>query len=162
MLFRTRTLAALLLLTMAVLPSTVTARIDVTTLEYRIIQLTNVERQRFNLRPLQQNNALTRAARGHSEEMLQLDYFSHESPTPGRRTMDERLVLAGCTDHHVGENIARYDGYSPDDAVRQVVQDWMNSPGHRKNILHASYNAIGIGVAYDNRSIYITQDFSTH
>lgn len=134
--------------------------VEAPALEARIIALTNIERARHGLAPLVADADLTRAARAHSEEMVRLDYFAHESPTAALRTPARRVAKAGCTDVEVGENIAFYEGYGPDEAVRRVVSDWMNSPGHRANILRSSYTHIGIGLAWGGGKLTVSQELS--
>ena len=131
-------------------------------LEARIIALTNAERGRLGLQPLVADAALTQAARAHSVEMIRLDYFAHESPTPALRTPSLRAARAGCTDVEVGENIAFFQGWNVEEAARRVVADWMASPGHRANLLRPSYTAIGIGLAWGGDKITISQELSGH
>lgn len=165
-LFSHRLLAPIVLLLLAgTAPCTLFAAPIVvcsTILEARIIQLTNLERQKYGLPPLSQDATLSVAALGHSREMVGLNYFSHESPTAGLRSVSERTARAGCTDAEVGENIAYYQGYSVEAAASRVVRDWMNSPGHRANILRPSFTAIGIGIAFNHSVTMITQNFSAH
>ncbi len=130
-----------------------------TSLEHRIADLTNIEREHHGLGPLRFDDALTVAARQHSNEMLRLGYFDHDSPSPAYRTLRERVVRAGASPHSLGENIAYYEGYDADQVAGQVVTDWMHSPGHRANILGASFHTVGIGLASDGRLTYVTQDF---
>lgn len=148
----------------AIVPSpalpTLVERVEAPALESRIIVLTNAERARHGLAPLAADAPLTRAARAHSEEMIRLDYFAHESPTAALRTPSRRAAKAGCTDVEVGENIAFYEGYEGDDVARRVVADWMNSPGHRANILRPSYTHIGIGLAWGGGKITVSQEMS--
>ena len=89
-------------------------------------------------------------ARIKSQDMVDQNYFSHTSPTYG--TPFQMLTSFGMSYHAAGENIA-YGQRTP----REVVAAWMNSPGHRANILNASYTQIGVGyVASGN---YWTQLF---
>lgn len=154
-----RALVTVLLLTLALALPAHATRLD--SVEQRILEYTNSERQSHGLAPLVLDGSLTEAARAHSEEMARLEYFSHESPTPGHEKLRQRTSAAGCRAREVGENIAYYDGYSPDQVAQQVVTDWMNSPGHRANILRPSFRAIGIGVASNGRKILATQDFAS-
>lgn len=130
------------------------------TLELRIVDATNAIRVRYGLTHLTANHLLRMAARSHSEEMLRLAYFSHTSPTRGEETVSDRVFNAGSTEVEVGENLAVYEGYSLEDIANRVVEDWMNSPGHRANLLKKSYNAIGLGVAFEGRRCLVTQVFA--
>lgn len=143
-------------------PAPAVVKVGVPNLESRIIELTNVERRKRGLAPLQADDCLRRAALGHSEEMMRLDYFAHESPTAGLHSVSERAARAGCTDVEVGENIAYYQGFSVEAAASRVVGDWMNSPGHRANILRPTYTTIGMGIAHNDRKIMISQEFAGH
>lgn len=130
-------------------------------LEDRIVARVNLERRNQGLQPLESDPVLTRAARDHSEEMIRLDYFAHESPTPGLRTLGDRMTRVGCTDTEVGENLAFYDGLSTEVAASRVVDDWLDSPGHRANLLRSSYTQVGIGVAWGGGRLTITQTLSS-
>lgn len=116
-------------------------------LESQIINLINVERANAGLPALQQQGQLTAAARGHSEDMACNNFFLHTSPTTG--SPFDRMSAAGYSYSWAGENIAA--GY-PD--AQSVVQGWMNSQGHRDNILNPNFTQIGLGYAYLGGSAY--------
>ena len=123
--------------------------------ETAVLDLVNQQRAAQNLRPLNWNNQLHEAARDHSEDMAANNYFSHTS-LDGRTAWD-RMEDAGYQWGSAGENIAA--GYSTPQAV---VNGWMNSAGHRQNILSPGYCDLGVGYAYDPSSTYDhywTQDF---
>lgn len=82
---------------------------------------------------------LVASARGHAEEMRRLGYFSHTSPTPGRKTMKERIALAGVEKGPVGENIAT--GYR---SARAAFEGWYRSAPHHRNML-GSWTHMGTG-----------------
>lgn len=110
-------------------------------MEWQTAALVNVERRAVGLPPLAWDNLLFTAARGHSDDMATHDYFSHTAlngSTPG-----DRITAAGYVWNTCGENIAA--GYQAPEAV---VEAWMNSPGHRANILNTSFCDIGVGYAY--------------
>ena len=118
--------------------------------EQEVIRLVNVERAKAGLKALTEDWELSRMARYKSQDMHDLRYFSHTSPTYG--SPFDMMKAFGIRYHTAGENIAM--GYRTPAAV---VQGWMNSPGHRANILNASYTKIGVGyVASGN---YWTQHF---
>jgi uncharacterized protein YkwD len=107
----------------------------------------NAERGRHGLRPLTLNARLSRAARGHARDMVRRRYFSHDSL--GGATFVDRIrrtgYLSGARAWTVGENLAwGTRGHSTPLAVTGM---WMDSDGHRANILHTSYREVGIGVA---------------
>jgi uncharacterized protein YkwD len=123
--------------------------------EQEVAELVNLERQIENLRPLTWDDSLFAAARGHSTDMAEQDYFSHES-LDGREPGD-RILAAGYQYNTYGENIA--GGYPIPEAV---MNGWMSSPGHRANILNTTFCDIGVGYTYGSASTYghyWTQDF---
>ncbi|MBD2495396.1 CAP domain-containing protein [Nostoc sp. FACHB-280] len=101
-----------------------------------VIALTNTERAKHGLRALQWNEQLFKAAQEHSQSMAHGDFFDH-------RELVERAREEGYPSSFVGENIAA--GRS---TAQEVVGDWMNSPGHRNNILNPDYTEIGVGHYY--------------
>jgi uncharacterized protein YkwD len=118
--------------------------------------LLNAERRRHGLRPLRLNQHLTRAARGHSQDMARHGYFDHTSRN-GSSFVDRIRrtgYLSGAGSWKVAENIAW--GTDHLGSPRAITRAWMDSPGHRANILDGSYREIGIGVATRSRAIYTT------
>ncbi|MET0615934.1 MAG: CAP domain-containing protein [Thermoleophilaceae bacterium] len=107
----------------------------------------NAERARHRLSPLRLNRRLAAAARGHSRAMARRHFFSHDSLT-GASFLDRIRgtgYLRGARSWSVGENIAYGSGrLSTPNAIGRA---WMNSPGHRANILSRSFRSIGIGIA---------------
>jgi len=129
--------------------------------ESEVIELVNAEREACNcgLHPLSYNIELTVAARRHSQDMGDRNYFDHATPdgTPDGIAFYERITDAGYIYQACGENIAA--GYATPEAV---VDGWMNSDGHRANILDPDYCDIGVGYAAVDGSQYYhywTQDF---
>lgn len=122
----------------------------VSSYESEVIRLVNEIRQQNGLRPLAANWELSRVARYKSQDMRDNGYFSHNSPTYG--TPFQMLSAFGLSYRTAGENIAKR--YASPQAV---VNGWMNSSGHRANILNASYTQIGVG--YVSGGNYWTQLF---
>ena len=118
--------------------------------EGEVIRLVNDLRRKNGLRPLTANWELSRVARYKSQDMLDRGYFSHNSPTYG--SPFQMITAFGLSYRTAGENIAR--GYTSPQAV---VDGWMNSSGHRANILNASYTQIGVGYVAEGN--YWTQMF---
>ena len=118
--------------------------------EKQVVSLVNTQRAKYGLSALTENWELSRIARIKSQDMHDNNYFSHTSPTYGSPfTMIKNF---GLTYKSAGENIAK--GQTTPQAV---VTAWMNSSGHRANILNASFTKIGVGyVAAGN---YWTQMF---
>jgi uncharacterized protein YkwD len=110
----------------------------------------NHTRGRYGLHHLRLNKRLSRAARRHARDMARRNYFSHD--TLGGGSFLDRIrrtgYLRGAHSWIVGENLAWGSrGYSRPQVIMRM---WMNSPGHRANILNGSFREIGIGVAYDS------------
>jgi uncharacterized protein YkwD/stress response protein SCP2 len=106
----------------------------------RVVELTNGERARAGLPPLAVDPLLAAAAQAHSTDMVARAFYSHTSPD-GSQPWD-RAAAAGSRRRTIGENIA-CGQRSP----AEVVEGWMNSPGHRANILKPDFTHIGIGFA---------------
>ncbi|MGW4073457.1 CAP domain-containing protein [Streptomyces asiaticus] len=118
-----------------------------------VIALTNAERVAARLAPLSPDPRLTAAAQAHSDDMVARDFYSHTGPE-GHQPWD-RARAAGATHRGIGENIA-CGQRSPE----EVVRGWMNSPGHRANILKPDFTHIGVGHATGSRAgTYWTQVF---
>jgi uncharacterized YkwD family protein/spore coat assembly protein SafA len=125
----------------------------VKTQENEVVRLVNVERSKAGLRPLTANWQVSRVARIKSQDMATKGYFSHTSPTYG--SPFNMMENFGIRFSAAGENIA-YGQRTP----QEVMTGWMNSPGHRANILNPSYTQIGVGLATNSRGTkYWTQEF---
>ena len=131
------------------------------TLMSEIVGLSNKEREKQGAPPLSVDRYLEEAALGHSEEMARLNYFSHTSPVEGRESSAKRIKLTGCNARKMGENLA-FSSYPFNTLAERTVQGWMNSPGHRRNLLDPSFTHIGIGVAKGNGKHYITQNLCAY
>lgn len=134
-------------------PTAPTAPDDLRTLENEVIRLVNVERSKANVPALSANNELSRIARIKSNDFINNNYFSHTSPTYG--SPFEMLKSFGVNYTAAAENIA-----SGQRSAAEVMNTWMNSSGHKANIMNSTYNQIGVGVARDNKgTLYWTQLF---
>ena len=118
--------------------------------EQEEVRLVNAQRAQNGLKPLAENWELSRVARYKSADMASRRYFSHESPTYG--SPYQMMRSFGISFRFAGENIA-YGQRTP----AAVVSAWMNSSGHRANILSSSYTQIGVG--YHEAGNYWTQMF---
>ena len=134
----------------AVKPETGSAAGFNTAYENEVLRLVNVERERYGLGKLSADEGAVQVAHVRAKELVQS--FSHTRPngTSCFTAADE----SGVTYRAAGENIAY--GYS---TPEQVVQGWMNSEGHRKNILSSSFSKIGIGCYESGGVLYWTQFF---
>jgi uncharacterized protein YkwD len=130
--------------------------------------LVNRERVTRGERALTLNDKLERTAQEHSESMAQDDYFGHEGPdgsTPLSRMRAAGYIYSSRVGYEIGENIAWGTLWLA--TPRAIVESWMQSPGHRENILDPSYRDTGIGVsphalasqAGDQAGGIYTQDF---
>ena len=161
-------------------------------IEKWVIEFTNEERISAGLQPLRHDTAISDIARSHSENMARLGLLSHDI---GGRDPTDRAMTAGYNcrafradgsySYGLSENVAehprvtRWRGWGtsynpvdyhrdPKEAARGLVQGWMNSPGHRQNILDRDSRRIGVGIAiqetpeygYVNETVYATQNFS--
>nr|WP_263326502.1 CAP domain-containing protein [Neobacillus sp. Marseille-Q6967] len=118
--------------------------------EQKVVELTNQERAKNGLAALKVDTVLSKMAREKSRDMSANGYFSHTSPTYG--SPFDMMKQFGITYRYAGENIAMGQR-SPE----EVVNAWMNSEGHRKNILSPNFTHIGVGhIAEGN---YWTQEF---
>ena len=132
-------------------PAQQPAEITASAYEREVIRLVNVERAKYGLTALTEDANLTRTARMKSQDMHDNRYFDHNSPTYG--SPFDLMKSQGIRYRTAGENIAM--GYATPEAV---VNAWMNSSGHRANILNASYTKIGVG--YVASGSYWTQHFT--
>jgi uncharacterized protein YkwD len=127
--------------------------------------LLNRERASRGLRRLGQDARLRKAATGHSRDMVRRGFFDHTAPTGA--TMMTRVRAAGylrrAIEYTVGENIGWGGGYLG--TPREMVRAWMDSPGHRTNILNRRFRDIGIGIVVGTPSgpggATYTTDFGT-
>lgn len=121
-----------------------TASFDARGWESEILRITNVERQNAGLNPLVVCTRLANSALAHTNRMLEGQFFSHSDPGTGTASGD-RIRSTGYFESSngwgYGENIAM--GYSSPNAT---MVGWMNSPGHRANILNPSFTHLGVGV----------------
>ncbi|MEK5038578.1 CAP domain-containing protein [Sporosarcina sp. FSL K6-3457] len=131
-------------------PSETPQDASISAIEKAVLDLTNAERQKAGLQPLQTDKNLMTSARQKSADMASNKYFSHTSPTYG--SPFDQMKANGVSYKAAAENIAMGQR-----TAEEVVKGWMESPGHRQNILTASYTHIGIG--YDKNGNYWTQQF---
>ncbi len=149
--------------------------IDYPLLHAAIFYETNRVRQNYNLPEFHYSRRLELVAIDHSRDMVEFNFFSHTSPVKGKETMAKRLQRVGIRNCYMGENLAYTSGianehgrslFTPEQnggyfsyeykgdpipnhtyvsLAQSVVQQWMNSPGHRANILNSNYTFLGVG-----------------
>lgn len=129
--------------------------------ENGILAIVNQERSKAGQASVSLNLQMKNIARDKSKEMIELNYFDHNSPKNGY--VSDVLKKQGIAYHWVGENIAMFQGgsMSADAMAKKLMDMWMNSPGHRANILNENFKEIGIGVARQGNLIKATQVFYT-
>lgn len=124
-----------------------------TQMESQVFTMLNQERTNRGLSPLTCDPAAVKAARDFSQQMCDMGFFSHYGP--GGTTVSSRLKAAGAKFYGAGENIAK--GYK---TPQSVTSGWMNSSGHRKNMLSTYWDRVGIGyVLCNGTKAYWTEDF---
>jgi len=122
-----------------------------TVAEAEVLKLVNEERAKVGCSAVAANSSLTDLAQAFSEDMDSRDFFDHTDPS-GRSPWD-RAAKAGLTNLG-GENIARGQA-----TAAAVMEAWMNSPGHRANILNCDFKTLGVGVHFGSGGPWWTQDF---
>ncbi|MFE5140406.1 sigma-70 family RNA polymerase sigma factor [Streptomyces fagopyri] len=131
--------------------ATETAAVATTTVA-QVVELVNKERAKAGCGPLTEDAQLEKAAQAHSDDMAARNFFEHTNPDgadPG-----QRITAAGYRWSTYGENIAQGQ-----QTPQAVMESWMNSPGHRANILNCSFKNIGVGVHKGSGGPWWTQDF---
>jgi uncharacterized protein YkwD len=146
-------------------------------IEKKILEYTNIERKNTGLSALQWNEILHKSAKAHSDNMAENDFFSHDDPqsrTPTRRAKEAgftKIKWVNAHEYYIGvaENIGKMGtgnvidiGYvfnTPDSLAKAQVKSWMQSSGHRENILNPQYSDLGVGVSYDTGDYVSTQNF---
>ncbi|MCH7738207.1 MAG: CAP domain-containing protein [Chloroflexi bacterium] len=150
----------------------------ITTIESAVHQLVNFERQKDSLSVLSQDPELAEIARAHSKDMALNDYFEHEN-LAGLTAADRGIAVGyrclkdfgSFYTEGISENIFQgwfYSSFNPrgrnymtlEELAFEIVDDWMNSPEHRQNILTETYDREGIGVGIGaEESVWVTQNF---
>lgn len=129
--------------------------------ESHLISLVNAQRLQHGMRPLVLDAKLSAAARSHSADMLQSGYFEHNSP---HQTWDARVRSFTGSRQLLAENLAYGSGSYA--TARSVIDQWMQSPEHRANVLRPGLHRIGIGIAFGTYQRFdgtamATADFSS-
>lgn len=120
--------------------------------EQRALTLLNNDRAANGLPALRANSKLNSLAENYAQDMINRNFFSHYNPE-GQSPFD-RMSQAGIRYSYAGENLAI------NNSVTSAETAFMNSPGHRANILNPNYTEVGLGVRYDSKgSVYVVQEF---
>ena len=138
---------------------------DLDLMEAAIFYETNRQRAKYKLSPLKHDANLSLCARNHSLDMVNYNFFSHESPVPGKTVPQDRLAEVDRDGYTACENLVFVSvrkSYA-ETAKYMVEEKWMKSKGHRANILRANMTYLGCGVAFyrDGDYFYVkaTQNF---
>ncbi|HBB31563.1 MAG TPA: CAP domain-containing protein [Cyanobacteria bacterium UBA8803] len=124
-------------------------------MEATVRQRINAIRQENNLNQLQPNEKLAQVARDYSKLMAEKNFFSHTSPKGDGPA--QRVELAGISYSLVGENL--FTSTNAPDPVPLAVKGWMDSAGHRENILRPRFTQTGVGIWREDNTYYVTQLF---
>ena len=166
------------------------SKINYPLLHASIFYETNQKRKKAGITPLMFHQSLEAAAFGHAQDMKTYEFFSHTSVVSKKESVGDRALLAGFNWSWVGENIAKSFGidyqagtpvYSPNQNggyfsyeyqgdpilphtylsfAKAIVKQWMDSPGHRANILNVNYGYLGVGAAhYQDDTFYKMDNF---
>lgn len=162
-------------------------------LEWAIFRETNTQRRRLGLESFKFDARLRRAAILHTREMVELDYFDHVSPIPKNETIAQRFRQVGIKYGMGGENLAMHPAnkrqqivfeqldpnatapkyhwrnagisYTYEQFAEELVNRWLTSPPHRRNILNRNFRFLGVGCVRSKKKqsevFYITQNFSS-
>lgn len=132
--------------------TTTTPSADASTEEQQAVTLLNQDRAANGLPALKVNSKLTALAESYAQDMINRNFFSHYNPE-GQSPFD-RMSKAGIGYSYAGENLAI------NTSVTAAETAFMNSSGHRANILNSNYTEVGIGVKHDSKgSVYVVQEF---
>lgn len=125
-------------------------------IEMKLLELTNAERKKEGLKPLRWNKVLGMVARGHAENMAKQQKEEH---TLDGKTAFDRIRAAGYKYHRAGENVGSMTrGFELED----LMKAWMESKGHRANILQKDFEEAGMGVMRNpDGRLYIAQVFGS-
>jgi len=125
--------------------------------EEQILTLVNAERANAGCQPLSFSCELTNAAHQHNLRMASSGFFDHRGG--GEAGLFDRLIAAGTAVESAGENLFMMSN-SSDSLANQCVTSWMNSDGHRRNLLSPEFDSTGISVLHSKDEFYVTEDFA--
>ena len=145
--------------------------IDYNLLKAAIFYCTNLQRYKYKILPLKHSPALERAAQKHSMNMVKKNFFSHRNRSRVNKTVKDRLESEGIKGGFIGENISWDFEKDPSywSFALVVVEGWMASPGHKRNILDKDFKYLGCGAYYYKDPEWVdlfnaksTQNFSSN
>jgi uncharacterized protein YkwD len=129
--------------------------LSLTEMEVAVLQQINQIRQQQGIPTLQPNPTLAQVARNYSQQMVSQNFFSHTDPSGNEAV--QRVYGAGIEFELVGENL--YKSVAAPDPVKDAVEGWMESPGHRANVMRSVFTETGVGAWQAGDTYYFTQLF---
>lgn len=126
-------------------------------LELEVLQRTNQIRVERGLQPLQWDPLAYKSATLHAQDMLSRNYFAHE--TPEGLSSADRMRLVGLLEVTDGENLASFRGYPDKEIPARSLTGWMNSPGHRTNLLRPEFTHLGVAIVRKGDKVMVVQNF---
>ena len=138
-------------------PQSTINTIDASSLESQINLKINEIRKQNNLSPLIYDNEVAKIARLHSQDMIINNYYDHVDENGNN--VSQRFVNDHYPCYPAGENIAQVSMDDQQTVLNNIISEWINSPEHKTNILENFYQSEGIGVAFNNNWVYVTEDF---
>lgn len=144
-------------------PSLAQTADDISVIQARALDLVNETRQEHGLPPLALEQQLNAAAQAHADDMFARHYYGHASPE-GRTAADRYVLAGGSRWRLIAENIANCTGCPPPARVAVLPRlhaSWLESPGHRRNILREGITHFGFGMVVDaEQQLYAVQTFA--
>jgi hypothetical protein len=126
-------------------------------LELEVFQRTNAVRVQYGLKPLAWEPLAYKSASSHARDMLERGYFAHE--TPEGLSSADRMHLVGLLEVIDGENLASFQGYPDPEIPARALTGWMNSPGHRANLLNPNFTHLGVALVRKGDKVMVVQNF---
>jgi uncharacterized protein YkwD len=154
-----RSIAVLLILAAVALLCSET--ISITQFERRVFDATNAQRHKLGLPALKPESGLDELAKLMSRFMGVHDFFDHTDQEGNDISGRQLKYYPELLQVALGENLAFYQRSDRKFNPEQVVVDWMNSPGHRENIVNPTFTHLGVGAVIVGYKLYVTQNFAT-
>ena len=134
--------------------------LSVAEFEAEILRLTNQQRAIYSLPALLPDEGLSNLARNHGLNMARYHYFDHQDKEGLQVSGRQKRYYPQLMVSSIGENLAYHQNSALIFSPNEVVEGWMNSPGHRKNILSPDYSHLGVGVVLVGDELYSVQNFA--
>lgn len=135
--------------------------INVKDFEREVWRLTNVERAKFGLSPYAYDEGLADLARLHSRNMIVQGFFAHKDHLNDEVAQRKTKYYPELVISSIGENLGKFMNKQQIFKPQELVDGWMGSPDHRKNMLDKDYTHLGIGLIFNGEYLWATQNFAT-